>query len=1713
MSEYQNLSIHEQDIHRENLDEQSNESSYGVVSPDRVNSMRALIPPTAESDEFGASQLLSVTVQWVEDIGLQWLSIVQREWLGKIEQQIGSTEALSHLRDVLAAPALPLFDKLKATETFLVENDTDFNGADELLEVVKGIIQVHQFKATLADSGNPHEQIETFFDILKKLFSMRALTRFMHEEHIAMWRERIEKGQQYAEFVIRLMQLPKDDPQAFYYAMFESPFAPDESREMLMHSRNLFEELAIFMDVSEHQPAWMIRLQGYIADYNYFSGPAKKMLVLFTLLMDDDVIKMIEPYIERNIPEISSALKMTEMVGAELAEVDSQNGKVVTLLESFQRLSDKDFLERLQEESLVSNTALGNRMNIMLAQGGEYLMLDSTTMKVVNSMLKLLCGRIDRMQFANAIFGEFDFRQMLISMFSAMREMGSAVYNISGLIIKKLRVINSEQLGRVAWKDIPALLLKDLYDEAKEPYSKLFTDVDKLPLGPTLRAEIILLGDKIIDSANWLEALTKLAHHFAKHNPIVMIIERLIKIGVIWQIWQACQYQEDERKQLDAIEEAQNKLQSVLTYFPEDNYKILLDMVDWLPVLRGIWDVIKTSDASMLPTMESGDNRLSWGSKLLKELSGKGGAEPQRVARLQMALRRKMMQWVGGVSSNLEMAIEGTLNGKQSQYTDAQLSMQLSDAMQAQSQASSAVLAQAAGKVGNTTTGNQNWKWGVGAAAITAGVAGTLGTIYALTRNKGETEVTVDLSALTAEQIEEEKAALQQTLGQLESKKSIAKGVTIGSGVVSMLLLGTGAIVRGAKLYHNWKLNQDSSDISSEDLALQAPLLPTETQPLSLDTGVVPNSLGNNQVYNELSEPIEETSFISSAWSTLQKNEIILWTAGGAMLIPTAFGGWKWYSYNQQLKQLQAKLVALEMAQIHQDIDKDDGSYFDLLLDVMEIEHGDDESFFTDREKINAELQRLLDEPIDKLFAIVDAQLEPETLPPSSEPELITDESERPKSRLPRSLSKGPLASPASNVRYLVSPSHNNVRYSGDGPQSNRRRFDWSTPASNTRHESNTNQTSPRRVTEYPSTSGYSYLQNQGTSRHSANPSQPSSYSYPTPVNHQYQSTPVNRQYQPTPVNRQNYQERSVELPSTHRAAQELNIDKLAGRRNGQKRNRGKKRQRGGAGRPITTQLNVQPSLILDRLGQDIQQAHRHSYNTVEQQEISTRVERILSNLKKMKINIPEKLMDPEVYAKEEGEALYAKHGIRKAFDLQEKVKIKYKAWNDKPFDYLLDVLHYTSPVGLLIDYLVNSEISTPRMVPVDKILDISLKDLILGHERKNTGFTSYDFKYPEPSALFKDMSELDTPVKHMNELHNYFKNNKSVMYHAFEELSNKNLKKGLGKLNYGMAKDYDPLSRIKSRKAKIFKVDIKNKNAIDWQLNSEIDNAVYYNDRENRIEGVVFLNNGQAINSSSYADKSSIRVNKFQDIINIMTNIDAGYNDVVLNTYIIGWIPDGELNKADNKKLPDGRRKYSSEFIDRLRIIKKKYQRSGYENTGISVRVLSETSLNGEYEYNIEKLKKTYVNKMDRASTSKSELSTLTILHRLEFAMGMLGMAIALGSLISSPIVGFLTVAGPVLAMSAASGIQITRAAIADNSNEALEALKKWATTMYLETYGYVLGEFVGPISNEAKRIVSDRVANYVEKSISAAYTNAGLGLSGDAADAITNMKWPVVG
>jgi|GEM_PF-2652028 len=758
----------------------------------------------------------------------------------------------------------------------------------------------------IKENGWRSDLISPTFQLINKIIDNDYFKSTVGDENHKYWKSRIETGERSALLFSDLSRQSSPSPVGYIETLFNSGFSPAGINEIITKMQVLFEHLDLFYktQLSRQEPSVTINSLGrYLLEYEQERSIHKKFIILIELILDDDVFDSVKPIIEQIFPDITLGLRLAEIIRDEWSELpQSASAGASAMLPAFSLL-DSGFRSKIHQEITSTNSAVGNVIDSMLTRSEHFLNLDGMAAKLISAFFQFKSNKITWQEFSSAIFSASGFDSVSVKerLSSFVASKTNSEKETVDNIIRKITNIDYNQILNASLKDYPALFMAEIYNELPDIKSTLYYVIEKIPYAQDIRIAIESISQIIKNGdTRWCQILLQKIVTYAQDSIFYKLAVVFINAGLAGMIWRACSDVGGLEMRQKNIKDAQLFLSSVLRYLPAHGFENIRELANWLPVLHSIRENIKD-----VPDIENG-NIVSWAKVILDRLEDPHFADNIKISTLKNDIQERLRHWTTTFSNNLGESINIDLN-RAARVSDPQpnVAHTLYDDIQSMSSASGQSMHMQAEINSQTAVNSTGYILGKKVAIATAATAVGAGIAYKLIKQNGKNNIEINPEEFTDEQLSEEKLAIIKSLGQAQSRLTITKGITIGSGVISTVVLAIAAIIRAKKM-HNQVQSKSATTPPLED-RLTRPgqrLFDTDER--------------YQRVYNwdTLSIPKAQQSFISEKWSSIQRNEKILWFAGLGMLIPMGLAGWKWYDYRQQIQQLEEKLSAIELEEI-----------------------------------------------------------------------------------------------------------------------------------------------------------------------------------------------------------------------------------------------------------------------------------------------------------------------------------------------------------------------------------------------------------------------------------------------------------------------------------------------------------------------------------------------------------------------------------------------------------------------------------------------------------------------------------------------------------------------------------------------------------------------------------------------------------------------------
>ncbi|WP_017346539.1 hypothetical protein [Pantoea sp. A4] len=994
MSEYDVLNQQENDVLNEDsalTHSQGRLIEETSLLSSEVSSNPVIDFPSNKGAPILAKTMLPVFQRMISQLLHAYFITICEQYLKPLDK-IG--QQLNEVRAIINDDTISLSRKIVAFRTLIESLDTGWSD-----DVSATLTAFDGLSLKISTSLKP-EDIPAMLDTFINVLSLHSVVSHVDKDFLFYWREHLVSLKQHIQWSVRIYTAPRNNITDYLNLIFDSALLPEWAAEFIHQVQDLYQYLQQWVaELGEGDlPETLAWIKGYIQAYSGAGSLGERMKVLFHMLQHEEVMQIIYPLIRQKIPLIAEAFQTLDTFKVEASEIDPRHGSVATSLEYFLRVTDDKFTQKLvqgNEDTAGENRLyIGREVGAILRQAGQYTQAGSYSGMLFKNMLKVMKSDMGWMEFVKACASETQWWDLTVSLLKT-----GVDYSL-GTFVAAINIVNlgwnSEFVatwGAMTWRQLPAAALKSLSDELNRKDSALLREVEKFPLLGALIKTLMLLLNDLSHKDNWLEILISRLSEYIRDVPLIKVLDKLIKLGLMWQLWQVSRLQGtassleeklEEKKQ--RIQQAQSTLYTYMQYFPEQDLRMLQPMISWLPMIRMAWDL-----RVGVPQVEDHASLLHWGAELLSNVESEAERHPTpKMVALQNEMaaglnpvidialgagaeniladkaeepsqqagvttgflqqqREKIVQlsefdvtqWlnkeeIGNFASstlrtgknnaisalrkfntlgtNRVSSVRNSVMGyfENKEKTDDLASqgfeeISLDDDITEPAELRSAVQAfmpqavSAWKNISQYTRGQgqdvyQRWqnmsstkKNAIKGVAIgSAVIAGGAG-LYVLFRNQEHAQRIPEF-----EHPEEKEAYRNQLTGQLEGiekRRKIAKGVSLGSGVLSLLIGGMGAGIRAGKVYDAYR----RGEIPEDELSTTSPdFVVREAEQAADAQHAVPQGV------------------LSRLKTTLNNNERLFWSVGAALLLPATVGGYYWWRYAQQAKNLRRQLAQLD---------------------------------------------------------------------------------------------------------------------------------------------------------------------------------------------------------------------------------------------------------------------------------------------------------------------------------------------------------------------------------------------------------------------------------------------------------------------------------------------------------------------------------------------------------------------------------------------------------------------------------------------------------------------------------------------------------------------------------------------------------------------------------------------------------------------------------
>ncbi len=661
-----------EDQETNNFDRNIANQSQGVAnSVDSPPQPLAPAPPSTPL-HLALTQTLSI---FITSMATQWLSHLEKHYLGDIRSLYNTEINIPELIDT----AIPLQEKLQAINSLLQSlksKNTLLTTAwlDPAIKTTQRLLLLDEvLRVGLTEGGTTLvERFERVMTLIDELLAL--VTQTMHTPVLEKWRTELSELRRWGNMLLRLHKAPIRDPAMMFRLLSEQQLLPDALVDMAEQMRLVHGHINTYLTMlkSEEMTEAQRWLKGNMAVLGLAIENRDTSLALqlfINMASQPDVLKEIEPYLDKFAPDLASALRLSGRVSAQMREVQEDSVMIWSAVDLMQRLTRPEFINTLKDES-ISPSALTSGLTTVLEKVGSYITPDNATGTIVNNMFEVMRGNNDMTwkKFVLSSLNTIDYWQV-----------GSFVVK-KGVRLLGWPLLLASQLGYAAWnsdfisdlkdtefKDIPRKALAALNAALHESGSPLNRALADIPIfGTTIRATVQVLNSLVegglLGNENWMEDIAGYIKQYGQDNPLIVLFEQMIKMGLMINLWHACRRHEESNnlKQMHDIDRAQKKLTWMMNAFPQHRFRHLLLVVEFIPLLRRVYD-----HSGALPKLNEGESALGWGARLSALLNGQTAGlsdrEKEEISITQNMLSEKLL---GFSLQSIEMATESALTGE-----------------------------------------------------------------------------------------------------------------------------------------------------------------------------------------------------------------------------------------------------------------------------------------------------------------------------------------------------------------------------------------------------------------------------------------------------------------------------------------------------------------------------------------------------------------------------------------------------------------------------------------------------------------------------------------------------------------------------------------------------------------------------------------------------------------------------------------------------------------------------------------------------------------------------------------------------------------------------------------------------------------------------------------------------------------------------------------
>lgn len=730
------------------------------------------------------------------------------------------------------------------------------------------------------------------------LSSQGSLSQILGTEVTDRWHGQLESTVSWMQNVSRIHSLPRDSIPSLLKGLFSNNLLPEWMNDLLVQANKVYHLL-------EQLDELALQLRPAREAWYRATTPLEKVSVFLELITDNALMESVIPYLREDYSDIASALDCGLLIKQAFFSNSTEENAPEHPATALNTLLDPAFYVALRQR--VGSHPPVPWLLDTLTRTADTLQAETLSMGALRTTIRMSDPTLSWGQFLQISMGDVSVMQMAKS---SLKLSASVLFRsipwLDTLLQELLRLTDSrlwQTCSRGNIQDLPLAIIRELHDDLNSDHSRLLPLIsgylgDHMPGlldRLNLLRQLLEAGAVGQSKSVMLALMVKSGRIGGAPDILTLIAEKTLHLSLLWRLWSA--HSEVEIARLNA------EFMNVLSVLPDEYIKNIGTVMQWLPLLRGVYSL-----TGELPALRQGESPVGWLFRLNHQLGMLKTPASQAIRKRLRGLLPDDMTLSSALLRSVNTSLSTLSAPEEQQASSSQQSLRqwLWDAL------TSLKLSRQTVRHILDTLANIVLTPRMAVALMIGYTAWALPCVQATEQDGGSLPAEPDPAGIPdphqlqdehewtlPENIRHEDFALreQQAIELMTSEEgeNYWQHLTWSSGLMALIFMSAATGIRIRK-------KMQRSNVPSEDVEAGIPLQDLSASALAADSNG--NMLPNPQGETMRTRGVPGTFTQIKNWLRENPTEGALWTLGTGTLLPTAYSSYRW----SQTQQRNAKL-------------------------------------------------------------------------------------------------------------------------------------------------------------------------------------------------------------------------------------------------------------------------------------------------------------------------------------------------------------------------------------------------------------------------------------------------------------------------------------------------------------------------------------------------------------------------------------------------------------------------------------------------------------------------------------------------------------------------------------------------------------------------------------------------------------------------------------